>query len=123
METYRQTSTKPIPAGDVTVNMLFEIDEPKPGAGGTVTLWANGEQVGKNRLEHTIPIVATTYAGMDVGRDNGLVVDLDYEDRAPYAFTGTIEQVVFDLKPATTHDEKALHEHASIHAVANGVSA
>lgn len=124
VESYRQTSTEPIPTGDVTVKMLFEIDEPSPGAGGKVTLWANDMQIGEGRLEHTIPIIATSYAGMDIGRDNGLVVDLDYEDKAPYAFTGTLEQVVFDLKPAGTHDdEKALHEHASIHAVAHGVSA
>lgn len=124
VETYQQKATKPIPTGDVTVKMLFEIDEPKPGAGGTVTLWANGEQIGEGRLEHTIATIASSYAGMDVGRDNGLVVDLDYEDKAPYAFTGTLEHVVFDLKPAGTHDdEKALHEHASIHAVAHGVSA
>ena len=123
VEAYRQTSTTPIPTGDVTVKMLFEIDEPKPGSGGTVTLWANGEQIGEGRLDKTIPIAPSSYAGMDMGRDNGLVVDLDYEDRAPYAFTGTLRQVVFDLKPATTHDdEKALHEHASIHAVAHGVS-
>jgi hypothetical protein len=32
VESYRQTSTEPIPSGDVTVKMLFEIDEPKPGA-------------------------------------------------------------------------------------------
>jgi len=60
---------------------------------------------------------------MDVSRDNGLVVDLDYEDKAPYPFTGTVKNVVFDLKPSTHDDEKALHEHASIHAVAHGVSA
>ncbi|HZC75120.1 MAG TPA: sulfatase-like hydrolase/transferase, partial [Gaiellaceae bacterium] len=124
VEQYRQTSTKPIPAGDVTVKMLFETDEPKPGSGGKVTLWANGEQIGDGRLDKTIPIMPSSYAGMDIGRDNGLVVDLDYEDRAPYAFTGTIKQVVFDLAPAgTTDDEKALHEHAAIHAVAHGVSA
>jgi hypothetical protein len=35
---------------------------------------------------------------MDIGRDNGLVVDLAYEDKAPYAFTGTVKQVVFDLQ-------------------------
>ena len=41
-----------------------------------------------------------------------------------YAFTGTVKQVVFDLKLAMSHDdEKALHEHASIHAVAQGVGA
>jgi hypothetical protein len=36
---------------------------------------------------------------MDISRDNGLVVDRDYEDRARYAFTGTVKEVVFDLKP------------------------
>jgi arylsulfatase len=124
VEMYKQTSAKPIPTGDVTVKMLFESDETKPGSGGTVTLWANGEQIGEGRLEKTIPIGPSSYAGMDIGRDNGLVVDLDYEDRAPYAFTGTLKHVIFDLKPAGTHDEeKALHEHASIHAVAHGVSA
>ena len=30
---------------------------------------------------------------MDMGRDNGGVVDLAYEDRAPYAFTGTVDKV------------------------------
>ena len=123
VEQYRQTSTKPIPMGDVTVKMLFETDEPKPGSGGTVTLWANGEQIGEGRLDHTIPISPTSYAGMDMGRDNGLVVDLDYESKAPYAFTGTLKQVTFDLKPAGGEDEQALHEHAAIHAVAHGVSA
>ena len=124
VEQYRQTSTKPIPTGEVTVKMLFQTDESKPGSGGDVTLWANGEQIGEGRLEHTIPISPTSYAGMDMGRDNGLVVDLDYEDKAPYAFSGTLKQVTFDLKPAGTADEEqALHEHASIHAVAHGVSA
>jgi arylsulfatase len=122
VEMYKQTSTEPIPTGDVTVKMLFETDAPTPGSGGDVSLWAGGKQIGEGRLDKTIPISPTSYAGMDIGRDNGLVVDLDYEDRAPYAFTGTLKQVVFDLKPAGTHDEeKALHEHATIHAVAHGV--
>jgi len=123
VEKYRQTSTKPVPSGEVTVKMLFEADQPKPGAGGNVTLWANGEQIGEGRLDKTIPVLPSSYAGMDVGRDNGLVVDLDYEAKAPYAFTGTVKQVVFDLKPSHHEDEKSLHEHASIHAVAHGVSA
>ena len=124
VETYKQTSAEPIPAGDVTVKMLFEIDEAKPGSGGDVTLWAGDRKIGEGRIDKTIPILPSSYAGMDVGRDNGLVVDLAYEDRAPYAFTGAIKQVVFDTKPSQTHDdEKALHEHASIHAVAHGVSA
>ncbi len=124
VESYRQTSTKPLPSGDVSVKMLFEADEPKPGSGGDVTLWANGEQIGEGRVEKTAPMMLTSYAGMDVSRDNGLVVDQAYEDKAPYPFTGTVKKVVFDLKPSTSHDhDKALHEHESIHAVAHGISA
>ena len=59
---------------------------------------------------------------MDIGRDNGLVVDLAYEDKAPYAFTGTVKQVVFDLKPAHLEAEQALHEHESMQAVGMGAA-
>jgi hypothetical protein len=44
-----------------------------------------------------------------------------YEDRAPYAFTGTVKNVVFDLKPVAPEDEKALHEHLAAVAVAQGI--
>jgi arylsulfatase len=125
METYKQTATERLPVGEVTVKMLFESDEPKPGSGGHVTLWANGSQIGEGRIERTVPIAFSSYAGLDIGRDNGLVVDRAYEDRAPYAFTGTVKQVVFDLKPVHLHhdDEKALHEAAQHAAVAHGAAA
>jgi len=101
---------------------LFEIDEPKPGAGGKVTLWANDRQIGEGTMPHTVAMLFTTYAGMDMGRDNGGVVDLDYEDKAPYAFTGKLKQVVFDLKPAHMEVEQELHHHAAVHAIAAGVA-
>jgi arylsulfatase A-like enzyme/uncharacterized membrane protein len=123
VETYKQVSTEPLPTGEVTVKMLFDIDETKPGSGGVVTLFANEEEVGGGRMPRTVPIAFSSYAGMDIGRDNGLVVDRAYEDKAPYAFTGTVKQVVFDLKPEGVDDEQALHEHASAHAVAHGASA
>ena len=122
METYKQSSTEPIPTGDVTLKMLFAADETKPGTGGHVTLWAGDRQIGEGTIPRTISMLFTTYAGMDIGRDNGGVVDLVYEDRAPYAFTGTVKRVVFDLKPGTHEDEQALHEHASRQAVAHGVA-
>ncbi len=124
VETYRQVASEPLPTGDVNVKMLFETDEPKPGSGGTVTLWVNGQQVGDGRMPRTVPLAFSTYAGMDISRDNGLVVDLDYEDKAPYAFTGTVKNVVFDLNPKPlTHDEEiALHKHASEQAVGQGAA-
>jgi len=122
VETYKQTSTEPIPAGDVSVKMLFTADEAKPGTSGIVTLWVNGKLVGEGKMPHTVPIAFSSYAGMDIGRDNGLVVDLAYEDQAPYPFTGTVKKVVFDLKPATHEDEKTLHEHAQVHAFGHGAA-
>jgi arylsulfatase len=60
---------------------------------------------------------------MDIGRDNGLVVDRGYEDNAPYAFTGTVKRVVFDLKPHIHAVERALPEAAQQHALAHGAAA
>ena len=122
VETYKQVSTEKIPTGDVTVKMLFEADGNKPGTGGNVTLWINEKQVGEGRMPHTVPITFTSYSGMDIGRDNGLVVDLAYDEKAPYAFTGTVKQVVFDLKPTHLEAEQALHEHELMQAVGMGAA-
>jgi arylsulfatase len=122
VETYKQVSTEPIPTGEVKVRMLFESTEPKPGSGGTVTLFMGDRAVGSGEMPRTVPLAFSTYAGMDIGRDNGLVVDLDYEDRAPYAFTGTVKQVVFDLHPVAVEDEQALHQHAMNHTVGQGAA-
>jgi len=122
VETYKQVATEKIPVGAVTVKMLFAADEDKPGTAGTVTLHANGKVIGEGKMAHTVPVAFSSYAGMDIGRDNGLVVDLDYEDKAPYPFTGTVKKVVFDLKPAIHEDEKALHEHAAVQAIGQGAA-
>jgi len=122
VDTYKQVSTEPIPTGNVNVKMLFEIDEPKPGSGGTVTLWANGKQIGEGRLDKTCSMLFTTYAGMDMGRDNGGVVDLAYEDKAPYAFTGNLKLVTFDLKPESMDTEVELHARLSAEGVGSGAA-
>ena len=44
---------------------------------------------------------------MDIGRDNGLVVDRSYADKAPFAFTGTVKKVVFDVDPHLDDDARA----------------
>jgi arylsulfatase len=122
VENYAQISTETIPTGKVTLKMLFEIDEVKPGAGGEVTLWADDVKIGEGRLDRTVPVAFSSYAGMDIGCDNGLVVDRAYHDKAPYAFTGTVKKVVFDLKPAHHEAEQQLHEHAAMQAVGQGAA-
>ena len=98
VDTYKQTSTQPVPTGDVKLKMVFDIDKPVPGTGGKVTLWANDQKIGEGTMPNSVSMLYTTYAAMDMGRDNGGVVDLAYEKKAPYAFTGTVKQVVFELK-------------------------
>ena len=121
---FRQQSEEQLPTGEVTVRMEFAADAPKPATGGEVTLFVNDKPVGKGRMDHTVPVRFSGYAGMDIGRDNGGVVDLSYEDRKPFAFTGTVKKVVFDVKPhLTEEDEQALHlagHHGqAIHAVSS----
>ena len=122
IDTYRQTSTEPIPTGDVTLKMLFDADGTTPGTGGHVTLWADDRQIGEGDIPRTISLIFTTYAGMDISRDNGGVVDLDYEDRAPYAFTGTVRNVVFDLTPHAHDDDLSLHQSTTQAALAHGAA-
>ena len=84
--------------GDVTVRMEFEADEPKPATGGEVTLFIDGRPVGKGRMDHSVPIRfrairLSTSAGTTVARRRPGTRE------KPFAFTGTVEEVVFDLKP------------------------
>jgi arylsulfatase A-like enzyme len=109
--TYRQQAGEPLPEGEVSVRMEFAADAPKPATGGDVTLFINDRPVGKGRMDHTVPVRFSAYAGMDVGRDNGGVVDLSYEAAKPFSFTGTIKKVVFDIKPhRLADDEDQLHK-------------
>jgi arylsulfatase len=102
--------------------MEFAADEAKPATGGEATLYIDRRPVGKGRMDHTVPIRFSGYAGMDIGRDNGGVVDLGYEDRKPFAFTGTITKVVFDVNPHESKEEahelhQAMHHGHTAHAI------
>jgi len=119
---YQQTATSKLPTGDVSIRMQFDADAAKPGTGGVVSLFANGDKVGEGRIDRTVPIAFSSYAGMDVGRDNGLVVDREYHAKAPYAFTGTVKKVTFDLKPEPIETEIELHAHSATEVMGGGAA-
>ena len=51
------------------------------------------------------------------------MVDLAYEGRKPFAFTGTVKKVVFDIKPhLTEEDELGIHAEAHRAAAANSLA-
>jgi arylsulfatase len=62
----------------------------------TLTLTVNGEQVAQGRIERSIPSIHSASETFDVGKDLGSPVALDYYDRAPFAFNGSIEKI--DIK-------------------------
>jgi len=97
------TSRDQVPKGKVNVRYEFTADKPGEFAtSGTSRLFINGKQEAEGRIEHTVPLRFTAYAGMDIGTDNGLPVvpKLGYAKLLPKYFSGTIEKVEFDLGPA-----------------------
>jgi len=64
-----------------------------PGKKGTVKLLVDGEEVAAIVLNRTVPAAFSASESFDVGVDLGSVVSLDYFDRRPFEFNGTIRTV------------------------------
>ena len=57
----------------------------------------DGRAIGEGDIPHTVPaVIETSGEGLCCGYDSGLPVTDDY--RAPFRFTGHIEQVVVELE-------------------------
>jgi len=94
------TANEALPAGKVQVRYEFLADMPgKAATGGRGRLYIGDKPVGENHMEQSVPQRFTSYAGMDIGKDNGEPVSPSYEAKSPFAFTGKIAKVVFDLAP------------------------
>ena len=121
---YTQESEGPLPAGDVTVEMVFAADAPKPATGGEVTLLVNGERVGGGRMEHTVPVPLLRLRGHGhrLRQRPGRRQELRGQGAVPVH--GEIKQVVFDIDPdLSEEDAQALHEHAAQALAAHGANA
>ncbi len=94
------TASEDLPSGRLQVRYEFAADRPgQPATGGRSRLLIGGKSVAEGRLERTVPLRFSTYAGMDIGKDNGEPVSPSYRDRSPFVFGGKIEKVTFDLEP------------------------
>ena len=87
---------KPIPPGKHQVRMEFKYDGGGLAKGGDVTLYYDGEAVGKGRVERSIPMGYSADEACDVGSDTGSPASPDYGPSGN-AFTGAIEWVQIDL--------------------------
>lgn len=86
-----------LPKGKVSLVMRLDYEgkEGERGKPASVTLTANGNEVGKGKLPRTVPLQFSLGEGVDVGTDTGSAIDFTYE--LPFTFTGTIEKVTVEL--------------------------
>jgi arylsulfatase len=76
--------------------MEFAYDGGGLALGGDVALFVDGKQVGKGRVEHSIPMAFSADEGIDVGSDGGSPASPDYGP-AGNRFNGDIAWVRLDV--------------------------
>ena len=89
----------PLPARAERLDAKFAYEGKQgqpPGAGGTVTLLADGKPIGSGRVDHTLPVVFSVTDGLDVGLDLGSPVSDHYEP--PFRYQGQLDSVTLDLQ-------------------------
>jgi hypothetical protein len=64
--------------------------------GGTITLLANGKQIGEGHVEKTAGYKYSLYEGQDIGEDSGSPVDSSYTP--PFKFNDKLDRVTIELK-------------------------
>ena len=106
LERYEAISDEALTAGDHTIVLDFEPDQPAPGVPATAKLFVDGAQVGETRVERQIPLRAGTEC-FDIGQDSRSPVCGDYEDRGVFEFNGHIKDVTFEFGD---FDEPTGHE-------------
>lgn len=87
----------PMAPGRHEVRADFAYDGGGVGRGGTVTLRVDGREVGRVRVEATIPYYFSFDETFDVGIDLGTPVSDDYPAAGDNAFTGRVRSVRVDL--------------------------
>ena len=69
-------------------------------------MFVDGKQVAQGRIARTIPARFSLDETFDVGEDTGTPVVEDYNDKMPFAFTGTLKKFVVILEPDKLTEEE-----------------
>jgi len=118
VQEFHVATTDALPRGRHELRFEFEpTGEPDVAHGrgtpGRAQLYVDGKLSGQIDLPVTIPLSIGITEGLTCGRDEGSTVTPDYE--APFAFTGTIEQIAVDVSGALIHDRDAEMRHIMAH--------
>ncbi len=96
--------TDALSPGKHEIKYEFIADNAKPGTGGKCALYVDGKQVAEGHIPKTQPYVYSADEGVDVGMDGETAVSTDYK-QGDNKFTGKIEKVTIDAKPANLSPE------------------
>jgi hypothetical protein len=81
-----------LPTGKVKIEVETAYIERKPGGPLKVTLKANGKVMAEGTVPISAPLAFTANDCLDIGQALGSPVSLDYREKAPFKFNGTIER-------------------------------
>jgi len=84
-----------LPEGEVTVAFHYTHESTQYGGGGTGWLEIDGKEVARQAFAHVPPARYSATETLDIGRDLGEAVSRQYH--SPFAFTGTLKDVVFEV--------------------------
>ena len=90
---------EPLPVG--SSELIFSFTKNEKGNGGTGTFYLDGQAIGSGVIEETTLNSFSIEDGFDIGQDQGSPVSKDYHP--PFPFSGTIVELVFDLRK---HNER-----------------
>jgi len=92
---YTTLGTAEIPPGLHQVRMEFKYDGGGLAKGGDVTLFIDGKEAGKGRVERTEPMVFSADETLDIGDEYGSPVTPDYPKERK--FSGEVNWVAIDI--------------------------
>lgn len=88
-----------IPHGEITITLKHTMKEAKLNGPSTVELFINRKKVGEMDIKATVYGAYTGHETFDIGRDEGMPVNREYEDKGKFKFTeGQLHKVVFDIE-------------------------
>lgn len=88
-----------IPKGDVKITLKHTMKEAILNGPSTVELFINDKKVGTLELKATVYGAYSAHETFDIGRDEGMAVNREYEDKGKFIFTeGQLHKVVFDIE-------------------------
>lgn len=96
---------QPLTPGKHTIVFDFKYNGPGFGKGGSGVLSVDGHQVDSKTIPHSIPFLMSIDETFDVGVDTRTPVD-DKDYQVPFRFTGKLNKLTVNLKPAPLSAEE-----------------